>query len=179
MTVRHRLAALAGAGSLALATGLVVAGTGPVAASTAVPSCRPAQVRVTTGVAEGAAGTIYVPLVFTDRGAACAIWGVPSVQAVTAGHRPVGPPARNDSIGQMPARHVLRRGQSVASAFGVAETGNYPAALCHARRAWGVRVRLGSFAGPAYVRLAVSVCTSQASTHVQLVVPGRTGVPTS
>ncbi|OYV59511.1 MAG: hypothetical protein B7Z69_06875 [Actinobacteria bacterium 21-73-9] len=112
-------------------------------------------------------------------GATCALWGVPSVQAVTAARHPVGPPARNDSIGQMPARHVVRRGQSVASAFGVAETGNYPVALCHARRAWGVRVRLGSFAGPTDVRLGISVCTSQASTHVQLVVPGRTGVPAS
>lgn len=178
MTTRHRLVALVGAACLALATGPVALGAGPAAAS-AVPTCRPSQVRVTTGVAEGAAGTIYVPLVFTNRGAACALWGVPSVQAVTSTHHLVGPPARNDSIGQLAVRHVVAHGQSVASAYGVAETGNYPPSLCHARRAWGVRVRLGPFAGPTYVRLGESVCTSRASTHVQLVVPGRTGVPTS
>ena len=178
MTVRRRFVALVSVGCFALVTGPVVGATGATA-NTVAPACRPSQIRVTTGVAEGAAGTIYVPLVFTNRGAACALWGVPSVQAVASTHHPVGPPARNDSIGQLAVRHVVAHGQSVASAYGVAETGNYPPSLCHARRAWGVRVRLGPFAGPTYVRLGVSVCTSQASTHVQLVVPGRTGVPTS
>ncbi len=179
MTFLHRLFALGSALGLAAASAVVLVGPGGVAAATGVPACRPSQVRITTGVSEGAAGTIYVPLVFTNRGATCTIWGVPSVQPVTLTHHPVGPPARNDSIGLMPALHVVRHGQSVASALGVAETGNYPVARCHARRAWGVRVRLGSLAGPAVVKLGISVCTSQASTSVQLVVPGRTGVATS
>ncbi|MHB1906798.1 MAG: DUF4232 domain-containing protein [Acidimicrobiales bacterium] len=179
MTLTDRFRALTGVACLAAASTVVVAGPSGVAAGAAVPTCRPSQVRITTGVAEGAAGTIYVPLVFTNRGTTCTIWGVPSVQAVTPTHRPVGPPARNDSIGQMPALHVLRRGQSVASALGVVETGNYPVDRCHARHAWGVRVRLGSLAGPAFVKLGISVCTSRASTSVRLVVAGRTGVATS
>jgi Domain of unknown function (DUF4232) len=178
MPTRRSLVATLASAALLAGTGVALAGSVPSGAA-AVPRCRASHIVVSTGQSQGAAGTFYVPIIFTNRGAACALWGVPAAQPVNAARHAVGPPSRNDSAGQMPARHVVARGGSVSSAFGYADTGNYPPNLCHARAAWGLRVSLGTFAGPTYVPLKMTVCTSRASTHVQLVVPGRTGVATS
>lgn len=139
-------------------------------------NCRPAQLRVSIGRSDGAAGTIYYPIVVVNRGAACWIWGVPGVQPVVGSSRhPLGPPAANVDIGKMPARHELRHGAAVSDGYGVAESGNYPAARCRARNAGGVVVTLAPFIRPTYLALRISVCTRLASTHTQLLVAGRTG----
>ncbi len=151
--------------------------TGAVRAGAAgVPSCVSAQLVVHVGRPSGAAGTIYHPLILTNRGGTCVLWGVPVIQPVAGpAGRPVGPAARNASIGQMPARHVLGRGASVADAFGVSEVGNYPPARCRAARAWGVVISLRPFLAPRRVRLTSAVCTRQASTTTRMVTPGVTG----
>ena len=166
--------------SLGFGAGLVPSAVG--ASTTTVPrlgpapNCRPAQLRVSVGAPQGAAGTIYHPIIFTNTRATCVIWGVPHVQPVAGPrHRPVGPAAANMSVGMMPARHLIGRGQSVSDGFGVAETGNYPASRCRARSASGVVVSLTPFVGSTYVRLAFTTCTVQASTRTALIVPGRSG----
>ncbi len=158
---------------LALAT-VMSAGTSGAGASP-VARCTSAQLRVSIGRANGAAGTIYYPIVFTNEGARCAIWGVPSVQPVGVGRRPVGPPATNASVGQMPRHLVVGLRQSVSAGFGVAETGNYPAARCGARSIVGVRISVAGFVGTTVRPLRTSVCTRVASTHTQLLVAGTSG----
>ena len=139
-------------------------------------NCRPAQLRVSVGRPSGAAGTIYYPIVFTDLGGACWIWGVAQVQPVVgAKHHPQGPPATNASVGELPARHQLVHGGAVSDGYGVAESGNYPPARCRARNAGGVIVSLAPFIRPTFLALRISVCTRVASTHTQLLVAGRTG----
>lgn len=149
----------------------------PVANSSAatIVSCVPSQMRVIHGASQGTAGTTYIPLIFTNAGRTCAIWGVPSVQPTLATRRHVGPTARNEAIGEMPARHVLAKGQSVSVAFGVVETGNYTPSSCVARGAAGVVVALGTFVRPTYVHLSILVCTKRASTTTRLIAPGRAG----
>ena len=144
-------------------------------ATTSPSRCVSSQMHVSRGEPSGAAGTIYYPIVFTNAGGTCVLWGVPSVQPVTARRRPVGPRASSVSVGMLPARHVLRHGQAVSDPFGVAETGNYPASLCAAKSAAGIVVTLAPFVRSTYVRLPISVCTKQASTRTALVVAGRTG----
>jgi Domain of unknown function (DUF4232) len=162
---------LAGA---AVTAGLVVGGVGAVASATSVPSCRPAQMAVSRGMSNGAAGTIYYSIIFTDTAGSCAIWGVPAIQPVTgARHTALGPPAANASMGQMPVRHVVRKGGSVYVAYGVVETGNYPAASCKAKKATGVLVSLSPFVRSTFVRLPISVCTKRVSTKSRLLAPGR------
>lgn len=163
-----------------VATGLVVMGSvDSVSWATDVPDCAPAQLKVTMGVPEGAAGTIFYPIVIADRGRSCALWGVPAVQPVRDGpghgRVPVGPAARNTSIGEMPARHVLTTGHSVSDGLGVAETGNYPTRACRARTARVIVVRLSPFVKPTALPLTISVCTKLASVSTQLIVSGNTG----
>ena len=146
-----------------------------VASAGAVPTCRTTQLRVSLGRPNGAAGTTYYPIVFTDTRGRCALWGVPRVQPVGSGRRPVGPPARNESVGRMAVRHVVARGQSVSAPLGVADTGNYPPSRCAARAVLGVGITLAGFVPWTYRSLRTTVCTRLASTNVQLLVAGSTG----
>jgi len=146
------------------------------ASATTIKNCLPTQIIVTHGAANGAAGTIYYPIVFTNKGAACAIFGVPAIQPVAgSAHRAVGPLARSLSMGEMPARHVIAKGQSVSVTFGVTEAGNYPPSTCASRRANGVEVTLGTFVMSRYVQLPISVCTKRTSITTRLITAGVTG----
>ncbi len=144
-------------------------------ASAVAGSCVPAQMSLSLGRPSGAAGTIYYPIVMTNRARQCAIWGVPAIQPVDATRRALGPSARNTSMGEMPVRHVLAHGQSVSVGFGVSETGNYSRATCQPRVAHGVIVSLAPFVRPTYLALVISVCTREASTTTRLLAPGVTG----
>ena len=158
-----------------LVPGAILGASSAVSATT-TPNCLAAQLHLTKGQPQGTAGTTYVPLVITNTGAACAIWGVTAVQPVTgATHAAVGPPARNTAMGEMPMRHVLAKGKSVSDAFGVVDTGNFPTSSCVARRASGVEVSLGSFFAKRYLAMPISVCTKRASTTTRLLSPGTQG----
>ncbi len=142
-------------------------------------NCVTSQLGVRVGTPQGAAGTIYYPVIFTNRGAACALWGVPHIQPVVGGpaHRriAVGPPARNVSLGQMPVRLVVAHGRSVSDAFGVSESGNYPTNVCRAATARAIVVTLSPFVAATLLGLNISVCTRQASTSTRLLAPGTSG----
>jgi hypothetical protein len=164
--------AVVGACGVSVAAPLGAARTPRVTSS----NCVPFQLGLSLAQSQGAAGTIYYPIVFTNRGGACWIWGVPGIQPVVgAKHHALGPRATNESVGEMPARHLLRHGAAVSVGYGVAESSNYPAATCRARYASGVLVALAPFIRPTYLALRISVCTRLSSTHTQLLVAGRTG----
>ncbi len=157
--------------AVALLGGVTLLSSSPALA--AAPNCTSSQIKLTVGQSNGAAGTIYYPIIFTNKGGTCVIWGVPAVQPVAgASHAKVGPAARNNSMGQMPARHTLKKGQSVNDPYGVGETANYSASTCGPKNASGVKVSLAGFVNPRYLALKISVCTKLASTHTQLLSPG-------
>ena len=160
---------------LAVSAGIVLPGVGALASAKTVPSCTPSQIAVSKGAAQGTAGTTYYPIIFTNTGGTCRLFGVPVIQPVTGPmHTPVGPAARNMSMGQMPAIHTIAKGQSVSVGFGVTDTGNYPPS-CKARNAQGVTVLLGSFVKKTYVKMSISVCTAHSSTTTKLIAPGKNG----
>ena len=169
--VRSALSIALVAGVAPLATLAMTSASG----ATTVPSCVASQLSVSVGRAQGTAGTTYYPIVFTNRGGTCAIWGVPAIQPVATGRRALGPMARNTSMGMMPLRHVIKYGQSMSVAFGVVEAGNYPVASCAPRRAIGFQVALGSFVPATYRALPITVCTKRASTTTRLLAPGARG----
>jgi hypothetical protein len=167
--------------AVAMAAGGLVAAAGPgatesVASAATVGSCASSQVTVSHGAPQGTAGTTYVPIIFTNTGAKCAIWGVPAIQPVAgSAHRAVGPLAHSLSMGEMPVRHLLAKGRSVSVAFGVVDTGNFTPSTCVARSANGVIVTLDSFVRPTYVHLPIAVCTKRSSTTTKLIVAGVNG----
>ncbi|HVB71826.1 MAG TPA: DUF4232 domain-containing protein [Acidimicrobiales bacterium] len=161
---------------VAVVGGVLVGAAGSMAAATATPSCKPTQMVVSRGSTNGAAGTIYHIIVFTNSAGTCAIWGTPAIQPVVGpSHRSVGPTAGNASMGQMAARHVLTKGMSVSVDYGVVETGNFSPASCRAKIADGVVVSLLPFVKSTYVKMSISVCTQRVSTKSRLLSPGRFG----
>lgn len=175
MPIKRLIVALGVAGAL-VAPALSVTPAGAVGARVATRNCVASQLSVSHGTPNGAAGTIFIPIVFTNHGPACALWGVPAIQPVSgARHNPVGPLARNESMGEMPVRHVVKTGRSVSAAVGFTETGNYPSASCVAKKVSGVLVTLGSFVSRRYVALSDTVCTKRSSVSTRLLVAGVTG----
>jgi Protein of unknown function (DUF4232) len=168
--------------SAGLVTGALVVSSGAigtVASATTVKNCVASQLKVSLGMAQGTAGTFYYPVVFTNEGSTCAIFGVPAVQPVIGGSThsttPVGPVARNVSMGQMPALHVVTRGHSVSAAIGVVDSGNYPSATCRAKTARAIVISLGNFVNRRYLPVTISVCTKRSSVTTRLVVAGTNG----
>ncbi len=176
MTIRRSLTAAVLLSALVPATTAVA----PTWAGAATPpKCTPGHITLRVGPANGAAGTSYHPIIFTNTGATCVIEGVPALQPgkMSGGtFVAVGPAAKNLSIGEMPALHTLTKGQSVSVAFGVTETGNYTPSVCKAASASVVSVVLGSYAkGDVTFKPALSVCTKLASTRTQLIAAGTQG----
>ncbi|HQU00087.1 MAG TPA: DUF4232 domain-containing protein [Acidimicrobiales bacterium] len=178
--MRHARALSWGAlASLVLASGVVTPLVNSVAgASTQVPRCVARQITVSVGLGDGAAGTIYFPITFHNKSAVtCRLVGIPVVQPTT-GPRfvAVGPAARREVLaGRGGSVKLAKHSGKVTVAFGVAETGNYPAALCGAARFDELRIKF--YSGPSFlVHFGHdSTCTKVASTHVTGIIAGTAG----
>lgn len=117
----------------------------PAAGATGTPSggpalCRSAHLRVTLGPSEGAAGTIYAPLRFTNTGtAACVLHGFPGVSYVAGDNgAQVGPAAERDGAKGAP---VTLAPHAVASAMvAMVQVRNYDEAACQPTPVRGLRV---------------------------------------
>jgi hypothetical protein len=118
---------------------------------------------VKIGSSNGAAGTIYYDVVFTNAGSvACFLQGYPGVSLVsaasTAGSQ-IGADAKRDSV--MPPRQIIvAAGQTAHAVLGVAEAGNFPASNCDPVTAHWLRVFPPDQTVAAYVRFTTQTCAS-------------------
>lgn len=164
---------------LVVASGVVTPFVGSVAdATTQVPRCVARQISVSVGLGDGAAGTIYFPITFHNKSAVtCRLVGIPVVQPATGPKfAAVGPAARRDVlVGRGGSVTLAKRSGKVTSAYGVAETGNYPALLCGAARFDELKITF--YSGPSFsVNFGHdSTCTKVASTHVTGIIAGTAG----
>jgi hypothetical protein len=136
---------------------------------------------MTIGQANGTAGTVYFPLVFTnDTTHACTLVGTPTVHADTAinsmGGPLLGPAAREVNAkvkGYGGPVTIPPRGHASA-AFGVVDTGAFSPAQCIAKQAQSISV---SLQGRMYwAALKFKVCTKITSLTISGVVRGTTGI---
>jgi hypothetical protein len=112
----------------------------PSTSSTAGSGCLTSQLRIGLGTSQGAAGSVFVPLVFTNTGPSpCTLSGYPGVSYVTgdAGQQ-VGQPA---SRSPGPVATVRLAPNGVASAtLQMANSGNFPPEQCQPTAVRGLRV---------------------------------------
>jgi Protein of unknown function (DUF4232) len=130
-------------------------------ASPAAAPCRTAGLRVSKGATNGAAGTIYTNIDFTNTsGAACMLEGYPGVSLVSAGNnggKQVGDDAKRTTTA--PVRAVtLEAGQTAHAALGVAEAANFPAARCKPVTAHWLKVFPPNQRAAAYVPFTTKTC---------------------
>src|ERR1700759_4388920 len=100
-------------------------------ATAPVPSCLSSQLRVQRGRGNGAAGTFYVELVFTNRSSrTCTLRGFPGVSAVAGvdGHQ-VGAPAVRDHAKRV-LTVTLRPGHVASALYAQADPLNYSKSSC-------------------------------------------------
>jgi Protein of unknown function (DUF4232) len=143
-----------------------------------VRACRADQIAVGLGAAEGAAGTTYFALVFTNRGTtSCSLRGYPGVSSVIApAGRQIGAAARRSPAHVTTV--VLRPGGAASAAYGQAQALNYPRARCRPLTARGLRVYAPNQTRARYLAIKHLACSSTAAgdSVIRPVVPGTTGV---
>ncbi|GAA1953230.1 DUF4232 domain-containing protein [Amycolatopsis minnesotensis] len=102
--------------------------------------CTAKDLKLALGRGDGAAGTVYRPLLFTNiSDHACTVQGFPGVSYVTgADGRQVGAAAFRD--GSKGPAVKLGKGQSAAAEIGFVNVGNYDAAACKPEPVRGLRV---------------------------------------
>lgn len=95
------------------------------------PPCPTSDLQVRLGTSNGAAGSTYLPIVFTNTGTvACTLYGYPGV-SLAAGNPPaqVGAAAARNA-NQAPKLVTLAPGGAANATLQVTNAGNYPAATC-------------------------------------------------
>jgi hypothetical protein len=125
------------------------------------PRCATAQLTPSLGPPDGAAGTVFYPLILQNAGAAaCSMSGYPAVSFIAGSdNHPVGVAASQDSdtIGTV----VIDPGQSTAATLGIVNAGNFPAD-CNAVPVSGLQVTLPGQDDPMIIGHADTACASTA-----------------
>ncbi|PXX68372.1 uncharacterized protein DUF4232 [Nocardia tenerifensis] len=99
----------------------------PTAAPTDVPACAPGTLTVSLGKQSGAAGSLYVPIVFTNTGPTpCSLSGYPTVSLATGTPpAPLGPAAEPDTDITGPKPVTLAPTESAHSTLRYSQAANY------------------------------------------------------
>jgi hypothetical protein len=142
--------------------------------------CAASGLRVGIGPANGAAGSIYYPLQFTNvSGVTCTMYGYPGVSfTVREGGPAVGGPAvRNPTFGKELV--TVAPGVTVHASLQVAIAQNYPASICDPVTAHWLQVFPPASYVPIYVSFTAQTCTgtipSGSTLGIYVVRPGATG----
>jgi Protein of unknown function (DUF4232) len=160
-----------------MVTGVLVTGAGATAQAATVPVCTAEKLRIVEAGSQGAAGTIYHLLRFTNiTRASCVMRGYPGVSFTDQRGRQLGVPAGRAR--GIPVTTVLvRPGASAHTTVGIHNAGNYPPASCRARMSTYLRVYPpGSFTSR-LVPLRTSVCTTTLATAFVQAVAAGPGTP--
>jgi hypothetical protein len=142
--------------------------------------CATSGLRVSVGAANGAAGSLYYPLRFTNvSGVPCGLYGYPGVSFVSApgGGELGGAAIRNSTFG--PSLVTLAPGAVAHASVQVVVAQSYPAARCRPVTAHWLRVYPPGQFTPLYAGLTAMTCTgsipSGSTLGIYVVRPGANG----
>ena len=154
---------------------LTAASAAPVATS----RCTTAQLKAHLGAGSGAAGSVYAPIIWTNKSqATCTLFGYPGVAYVapSSGNQVGAAATRNPQ--HSPTMVTIKPGGHASALVQIANYQNYPKANCKPSAVSGLRVyppgsHSAEFVAFATTRKACSTNVSQL--HVEATVKGRTG----
>lgn len=142
--------------------------------------CPTSALSASVGRANGAAGSIYYPLDFTNTsGEACTMFGYPGVSFVSgiAGRRLGGSALRNATFA--PHTVLLSPGATAHASMQVIVAQNYPASTCKPATAHWLRVYPPDQFAATYVQFTAVTCTGAvpggSTLGIYVVRPGSTG----
>jgi hypothetical protein len=136
------------------------------AAAGGAPACPTSSLAVRTGTSEGAAGSTYTELDFTNvSGTACSLYGYPGVSFTggAAHATQIGAAATENAS---PARQLitLAPGAVAGALLRIADAANFPASTCHSVTAKYLRIYPPNQEAPLYLAFTSPTC----STTVQI-----------
>jgi len=147
----------------------------PTPTPTGAPACATPALAVSLGPGNGAAGSIYYPIEFTNASSvACTLYGYPGVSFVTASGAQAGAAATEDPAYPR-ALATLAAGTTAHAELRVTNAANYPAAACQPVTVHRLRVYPPGETHPVYLTLKATACasTSVQILSVQTVRPGN------
>lgn len=129
--------------------------------TSSLPRCVSSQLSLALGNGQGAAGTTYTPLVFTNSASkACELNGYPGVSFVDASGNLLGKPAGEDTGKVKPIK--LSSGGSGYALLRQPNPGNYDPSACQQTTADRIRVYPPGERTPLFVHDPTAVCTTGA-----------------
>jgi hypothetical protein len=137
-------------------------------AQNAAANCVPSDLQAKLGQAQGAAGTFYQVIVFTNTSnAACSLYGYPGVSFVTGvgGHVIGAPATRNTAIGDVLV--TLQPGAEASTLVGVEDVGALPPSKCNVGKADWLQIYPPGDTGALYVQYSAQVCTNASQTFMR------------
>ena len=137
--------------------------------------CRAADLQVSLGPGEGAAGSTYYPLRLKNTsGHPCRTGGFGGVSLVaSATGQPIGAPADRTKRGQAKPL-VLESGQRAHATLQVVNAANFPTGTCHPMQAKGFRVYPPNETQSAFVKHPTTACHN-AKVHLLILTPYQAG----
>jgi hypothetical protein len=125
------------------------------------PECATSGLAVKLGAGNGAAGSTFIPIVFTNTtGSTCSMFGYPGVSFVTGqGGSQIGSAAMRDST--QPARTIVLAAGGVAHAtLRVVQALNFPSAACKPVTANTLKIFPPGQTEPLYISFTAMTCAS-------------------
>jgi hypothetical protein len=127
--------------------------------------CTTSALRASVGTGNGAAGSTYYPLEFTNvSGSACTLFGYPGISFVT------GTGTGGSQIGHAATRNpevrstliTIEAGSTVHATLQVVNAMNYSNSACHLVTAHWLRIYPPNQTAPIYLSFTAPACTSRA-----------------
>jgi hypothetical protein len=141
------------------------------------PPCPTSALKSSVGTGNGAAGSTYYPLEFTNAsGAACTLFGYPGVSFVTGtgGSQIGGAASRNPAVSS--ALVTLAPGSTAHATLQVVNAMNYPDAECHLVTAHTMKIYPPNQTAPIYLSFTAPACSGHAkSVHILAVEAVQSG----
>ena len=163
--ISHRLAALSAAAAVTALPAVLPASSGAARTPAAVACPSSSLVAWLDTAGNGAAGTIFYKLHFTNlSGHPCSVRGYPGVSAANPAGRSVSPGATRSGT---PVRTVILADGATATAdLGIVEAGNFPPAACRRTTAAGLRVYAPGATTARFVPFPFLACRQRASLRI-------------
>jgi hypothetical protein len=137
---RFAAAALACVAAFGACAAVALGAAGARVAAARTPACAAAGLVIWLGQGNGAAGSVYYKIEFTNEsGRACTLTGYPGVSAINIGYRQLGSAAaREDSV--RPRTVTVANNATATAVLRIVSVGVLPASRCRPVNAAGLRV---------------------------------------
>ena len=137
--------------------------------------CGTGQLSLSLGQGQGAAGTSYLPIVFTNTGSKpCTLYGFPGVSFLDSSGKQIGAPAVHS--GGEEGVVTLAPNGTANSQLGLPDPGNFPSGGCNPTTAAKLQVYPPGDFGALTIADSATVCTTDGgATSVTPVTPGSGG----